>query len=641
MAPDLRSQIASAFATGVTAPPAPRPRWLRRGRVDLVFVADLVIALICFGATDGVLGTESANHGYQFGSGELLGVSFALCAPLVLRSRLPLTAWAASAAAIVWTTLVIQPRSLSPSSYLVTAVLVYGLCLYAVAVRCKAWVVLAAVLCTVAGASLIDAPTALSAVFLTAIPVLAGVIVRSRRSNREQLAVVERRHEGERALLEERQRIARELHDVVAHHMSVIAIQAEAAPYKTADPPQELVDSFVQIRAAALSGLGELRRVLGVLRSETADTAPTPGLDDLDSLLESARNGGVRVTCSVTGTPRPLPDGVDLSAYRIVQEALSNAIRHAPGATVQVRLYYGEAALIIEVRNSRGAAGAGSARTRNDALSRGGGHGIIGMRERAAMLGGHLSAGPAMQDEFLVTAALPLDGEGAEAPHQQDEDLAIRVVVADDQGMVRSGFSVLLNAQPDIDVVGEAVNGREAVAHAAGLHPDVILMDVRMPVLDGLQATRQITAMPDPPKVLVLTTFDLDDYVYEALRSGASGFLLKDASARELADAVRLVAAGDALLAPGVTRRLIAEFARLGAPRSAGRIQLEGLTERESEVLALVARGLSNAEIADRLFVAEQTVKTHVSRILMKLGLRDRTQAVVLAYETGLVHPGG
>jgi DNA-binding NarL/FixJ family response regulator len=179
-----------------------------------------------------------------------------------------------------------------------------------------------------------------------------------------------------------------------------------------------------------------------------------------------------------------------------------------------------------------------------------------------------------------------------------------------------------------------------------------------MPVMDGLAATRQITgitagpqadgqagrvASPPAatPKVVILTTFDLDDYVYEALRSGASGFLLKDASARELADAVRLVAAGDALLAPGVTRRLIAEFARMGAPRTPGRAQLDGLTERESEVLALVARGLSNAEIAERLVVAEQTVKTHVSRILMKLGLRDRTQAVVLAYETGVVHPGG
>ena len=219
--------------------------------------------------------------------------------------------------------------------------------------------------------------------------------------------------------------------------------------------------------------------------------------------------------------------------------------------------------------------------------------------------------------------------------------MTIRVVVADDQGMVRSGFSILLNAQPDIEVVGEAVNGQEAVARVAELGPDVILMDVRMPVLDGLHATREITAMPDPPKILVLTTFDLDDYVYEALRSGASGFLLKDASAGELAAAVRLVAAGDALLSPGVTRRLIAEFARMGAPRSPGRQQLDGLTERESEVLALVARGMSNAEIAGYLVVAEQTVKTHVSRILMKLGLRDRTQAVVLAYETGLVHPGG
>jgi DNA-binding NarL/FixJ family response regulator len=219
--------------------------------------------------------------------------------------------------------------------------------------------------------------------------------------------------------------------------------------------------------------------------------------------------------------------------------------------------------------------------------------------------------------------------------------VTIRVVVADDQGMVRSGFSILLNAQPDIEVVGEAVNGQEAIDRAAELRPDVILMDVRMPVLDGLQATRQITAADDgAPRILVLTTFDLDDYVYEALRSGASGFLLKDASASELAQAVRVVAAGDALLAPGVTRRLIAEFARLGAPRAATRKHLDGLTDRETEVLALVARGMSNAEIAAHLVVAEQTVKTHVSRVFMKLALRDRAQAVVFAYENGLVHPG-
>ncbi len=216
----------------------------------------------------------------------------------------------------------------------------------------------------------------------------------------------------------------------------------------------------------------------------------------------------------------------------------------------------------------------------------------------------------------------------------------IRVLIADDQGMVRSGFSILLNAQPDIEVVGEAVDGEEAVARAAELRPDVVLMDVRMPVLDGLAATRRVTAAADPPKVLVLTTFDLDDYVYEALRAGASGFLLKDASARELSDAVRVVAGGDALLAPAVTRRLISEFARMGAPRGPDPRRAEGLTERESEVLGLVARGMSNSEIAARLVVAEQTVKTHVGRILMKLGLRDRTQAVVYAYETGLVRPG-
>jgi DNA-binding NarL/FixJ family response regulator len=218
--------------------------------------------------------------------------------------------------------------------------------------------------------------------------------------------------------------------------------------------------------------------------------------------------------------------------------------------------------------------------------------------------------------------------------------MTIRVVVADDQGMVRSGFSTLLNAQPDIEVIGEAVNGQDAIARAAELRPDVILMDVRMPVLDGLQATRQITAMDDHPRILVLTTFDLDDYVYEALRAGASGFLLKDASAGELAEAVRVVAAGDGLLAPGVTRRLIAEFARLGGPRSPARKSIKDLTDRETEVLGLVARGMANGEIASYLVVAEQTVKTHVSRVLTKLGLRDRAQAVVFAYESGLVRPG-
>jgi len=218
--------------------------------------------------------------------------------------------------------------------------------------------------------------------------------------------------------------------------------------------------------------------------------------------------------------------------------------------------------------------------------------------------------------------------------------MMIRTLIADDQDMVREGFSVLLNAQPDIEVVGQAVDGGEAVQKVAELRPDVVLMDVRMPVLNGLEATRQIMNDPESTtKVLVLTTFDLDEYVFEALQLGASGFLLKDASANQLAEAVRIVASGEALLAPSITKRLISEFSRMGPPRQPNRKRLEDLTERETEVLALIAQGLSNGEIAMQLVVAEQTVKTHVGRILVKLGLRDRTQAAIFAFQSGLVSP--
>jgi len=221
--------------------------------------------------------------------------------------------------------------------------------------------------------------------------------------------------------------------------------------------------------------------------------------------------------------------------------------------------------------------------------------------------------------------------------------MTIRVLIADDQMMVREGFSVLLNAMPDIEVVGEAVNGREAVDRVRELSPDVVLMDIRMPELNGIEATREIVAVDGTAKVLVLTTFDLDEYVYQALRAGASGFLLKDASARQLAEGVRVVASGEALLAPSVTKRLITEFSKLAeSPKvlPQTREAYGDLTDRETEVLVLIAHGLSNAEIAERLVVAESTIKTHVSRILVKLGLRDRTQAAVFAYEARLVTPG-
>lgn len=221
---------------------------------------------------------------------------------------------------------------------------------------------------------------------------------------------------------------------------------------------------------------------------------------------------------------------------------------------------------------------------------------------------------------------------------------SVRILVVDDQDIVRAGFSALLETQPDFTVVGAAADGVDAVTLAAATRPDVVLMDVRMPVMDGIEATRQILAdtntdAAEQPRVLMLTTFDLDDYVYDALRAGASGFLLKDVTAERLFDAVRVVAAGEALLAPAVTRRLIAEFARLRPRPAAGSTALQDLTPRETEVLRLIADGLSNTEIAGRLVVSDETVKTHVSRVLSKLGLRDRTQAVIAAYESGLVTP--
>ncbi len=219
-----------------------------------------------------------------------------------------------------------------------------------------------------------------------------------------------------------------------------------------------------------------------------------------------------------------------------------------------------------------------------------------------------------------------------------------RCLIADDQAMVREGFAAMLGAEPGIIVAGQAIDGADAVRQTRRLDPDVVLMDVRMPVMDGLEAARQIlggTPSPHRPRVLMLTTFDLDDYVYEALRAGASGFLLKDATTAELVHAVKVVAAGDALLAPSVTRRLIADFTRKPPAVTPSPAALDVLTSRETEVLTLIAQGMSNTEISAALSIAAETTKTHVKRVLAKLGLRDRAQAVVIAYESGLVTPAG
>ncbi len=218
----------------------------------------------------------------------------------------------------------------------------------------------------------------------------------------------------------------------------------------------------------------------------------------------------------------------------------------------------------------------------------------------------------------------------------------IKILLVDDQALVRAGFRMILDAEADVEVVGEAADGAEAVRQVRDLRPDVVLMDIRMPELDGLEATRRILAAGEgAPRILMLTTFDLDEYVYEALRAGASGFLLKDTPPEQLVSAIHVIAEGDALLSPSITKRVISEFVRGTGPKPQSQFpRLEDLTARELEVLQTIARGLSNAEIAKELFVSETTVKTHVARILMKLHLRDRVQAVVLAYESGVVAPG-
>ena len=217
----------------------------------------------------------------------------------------------------------------------------------------------------------------------------------------------------------------------------------------------------------------------------------------------------------------------------------------------------------------------------------------------------------------------------------------IRILLVDDQALVRAGFRMILDAEPEMEVVGEAGDGREAIDQVRTLAPDIVLMDIRMPELDGLEATRRILGGGGEARILILTTFDLDEYVYEALRAGASGFLLKDTPPEQLVSAIEVIAQGEALLSPTITRRVISEFVKGTGPKPQAQFpRLQDLTAREREVLTLIARGLSNAEIAKTLFVSETTVKTHVARILMKLGLRDRVQAVVLAYESGIVQPG-
>ncbi|RAY15700.1 sensor histidine kinase [Actinomadura craniellae] len=416
MARRVGRAVVAALLTGVADPPPPDQEWpawlrwtrrlgLRRVRFgSLVGGLDLVLALILTLGTYGALDAEVHKVDPDYPPIGLLLYAALLAVPIVLRHRHPVAAWRMAALAVLWT----SPRHMLDLPYVPGGVIAVLLCLYSVAVRAPREVTLGVGVLSIAGAWLMDPPTAVSATLLLLVPLLLGYTVRQRRSAQHELAEQRRRHRDAEAVLTERQRIARELHDVVAHHMSMIAIQAEASPYTVPELPDRTRQDLAEIRATALAALTEMRRILGVLRSEDAagDTAPQPGLGRLNDLVEGARATGLTIESAVAGRPRPLPPGLDLSAYRIVQEALSNAMRHAPGSRVQVEVGYDRAALRLRVVNS--APPAGPTPRPHPA---GGGHGVIGMRERAAMLGGELTAGPTPQDGFAVAAVLPLEGD--------------------------------------------------------------------------------------------------------------------------------------------------------------------------------------------------------------------------------------
>ena len=432
----------------------------------------------------------------------------------------------------------------------------------------------------------------------------AAVVVRNRQASvqeaesRAERAESERDDDVARAAAAERTRIARELHDVVAHHVSLMAVQAEAASSLLPGRPDAAARSVEVIADTARQALTELRRLLGVLRepSDHLETAPSMSLADLGPVLDQVRGTGLAVELTVRGTPGPLAPGVDLTAYRIIQEALTNTLRHANASCAAVGLCYEPGFVTVSVTDTRSEAGTGPGvnepddklKKKRKAWERCGERNRerISERHRAGPVG-RLRAGRDRGAGRLLRrqpgggthrrrgvrghrpAAGPVNGRVNSPVDLAGRPAPIRVLVADDQELVRAGFCVILDAAEDISVVGEASNGADAVAAVAAQHPDVVLMDIRMPGMDGLEATRLITqGGPEAgPRVVMLTTFDLDDYVYEALRSGASGFLLKDAPRGDLIAAVRTAAAGNGLLAPSVTRMLIEAFARRPAAR--------------------------------------------------------------------------
>ena len=423
--------------------------------------------------------------------------------------------------------------------------------------------------------------------------------------------------------------MSRELHDVVGHTVNLLVVQAGAARMVLDQDPVQARDLLKGMEDTGRETLADLDRVLATLRDDTkrgedrGDTANrAPGLAQLPDLVGRFHDSGVDARLTIDPGLR-LPRDLDLAAYRIVQEALTNTLKHAAPCSATVAVERRDGSVIIQVSDT------GPGVRRADPHGRG----LVGIAERVSMCGGVLEHGNG-RARWLPAAGGP------------SAAMTIRVLLADDDTLVRAGLAVVLGTAADLTVVAEAADGIEAVDLCLRHTPDVVLMDVRMPGIDGIEATRRLVAARPDIKILILTTFHDDEYVYGGLRAGASGFLLKRASPERLLEAVRTVAAGEALLDPLVTRGLIHRFLSTGGstvpgPSAETRRQLDRLTERERQVLLLVAQGRSNAEIADLLVIAESTAKTHVKRVLAKIDVHDRAQAVVFAYRSGLITDGG